>query len=541
MDNFFILVLKFILFYSFFFFFGRALISIFFKKENSQDLDKVKVFGIEIYIFYPVLGVIFLGNILFLFNFLLPIKSNYFYIFYFLLLINFKYKLNINNLKRTLYFSSIFIPLIMSSYEVGFHYDAGLYHLNNQLWLRESNIILGFANIYSVFGVSSIFEYISALLWIEKSFILLHFLNLLFIGFLYKVVIYTTLYTKNEKLKIGFLMLLLFSFMDNFGFSGGRNGFISIQSIGKQDMPIAIIFLILSIFILNSLFNKTFKKNELLIVSFFTLFLFQLKISSFPILFLYFSYLYFFIKNQNIKVILKVISPVLFIATFWILKTVVHTGCIIFPLSVTCFDNFYWVDIGYIKAVEDISVSYSNSYYFDEPFISWVKTYFENPFNRSIAFNFLISLGLLIILNLRKLKNELTIVNNIIVILFILFSTFFYLRFGPDTRYIVGFQMFLIVIIGFYSKIKINVNSKVIFVAILFSAALLPRLQTYLNFNIYIAPNLNIPIPVMSEFDGRYIPKDGDQCWINLQCSANRSSFDINKNNFFKVAYLVNN
>ena len=132
--------------------------------------------------------------------------------------------------------------MIISSYEVGFHYDAGLYHLNNQLWLRESNIIFGFINIYSVFGVSSIFEYISALLWIDKSFILLHFLNLLFIGFLYKVVIYTTLYTKNEKLKIGFLMLLLFSFMDNFGFSGGRNGFISLQSIGKQDMPIAIIF-----------------------------------------------------------------------------------------------------------------------------------------------------------------------------------------------------------------------------------------------------------------------------------------------------------
>ena len=92
-------------------------------------------------------------------------------------------------------------------------------------------------------------------------------------------------------------------------------------------------------------------------------------------------------------------------ATFWILKTVIHTGCIIFPLSVTCFDNFYWVDIDYIRADEDVSVSYSNSYYFDEPFISWVETYFENPFNRSIVFNFLISLGLLIILNL-KIKNE---------------------------------------------------------------------------------------------------------------------------------------
>ena len=75
--------------------------------------------------------------------------------------------------------------------------------------------------------------------------------------------------------------------------------------------------------------------------------------------------------------------------------------------------------------------------------------------------------------------------------------------------------MFLIVIIGFYSKIKINVNSKIIFIAILFSAALLPRLQTFLDFNIYNSPKLTLPIPEMSEFDDRYIPQEGDQCWAN--------------------------
>lgn len=541
MDNFFILVLKFYIFYLFFFFYGRALISTFLEKDRIHDIDKVKIFGIEIHIFYPIFGVIFLGNISFLFNFLFPLKSNFFYIFLLLLLINLKYKINPSNLKRLLIFSSIFLPLIISSYEIGFHYDSGLYHLNNQLWLRESNIVFGLINIYSVFGVSSIFEYISALFWIDKSFILLHFLNLLFIGFLYKVMMFTILYAKNEKLKIGFLMLLLFSFMDNFGISGGRNGFISIQSIGKQDMPIGVIFLLLSVFILSSLVNKSFKKIELIVVSFLTLFLFQLKISSFPIFFLYFAYLYFFMKNKSVKITIKSISPVLLLGMFWIIKTVIHTGCIIFPLSMTCFDNFYWVNLEYIQVIEDVSVDYSMSYYFNEPFSSWTEVYFEKPLNRTIALNFLISFGLLITLNLRKIRNDITLKNNIIIFLFIILSSFFYIRFGPDIRYLVGFQMFLIVLIGFYSKIKINVNSKLLFLAIFFSAMLLPRLQTFLDFNINSAPNLNLPIPEMSEFDGRYIPKDGDQCWINLECSANRSSFDINNNNFFKVAYLLNN
>ena len=107
MDNFFILVLKF-LFYLFFFFYGRALISTFLEKDRIHDIDKVKIFGIEIHIFYPIFGVIFLGNISFLFNFLFPLKSNFFYIFLLLLLINLKYKINPSNLKRLLIFFNFF-------------------------------------------------------------------------------------------------------------------------------------------------------------------------------------------------------------------------------------------------------------------------------------------------------------------------------------------------------------------------------------------------------------------------------------------------
>ena len=51
-------------------------------------------------------------------------------------------------------YSSLSVFLLVSSYNVNFHYDAGLYHLNNQLWLRESNIVQGFSNIYGAFGVS---------------------------------------------------------------------------------------------------------------------------------------------------------------------------------------------------------------------------------------------------------------------------------------------------------------------------------------------------------------------------------------------------
>ena len=59
--------------------------------------------------------------------------------------------------------------------------------------------------------------------------------------------------TKNSNLKYSSLMLLIFSFIDNFGISGGRNGFIYIQEIGKQDTAVAILYCITSILLLDKI------------------------------------------------------------------------------------------------------------------------------------------------------------------------------------------------------------------------------------------------------------------------------------------------
>ena len=88
-------------------------------------------------------------------------------------------KINFKFLIKYLKYSSLLIFLLVSSYNVNFHYDAGLYHLNNQHWLG-SNIVFGF-QIYGALGVSSIYEYVSSFLWIDKSFILLHLLNIIFV------------------------------------------------------------------------------------------------------------------------------------------------------------------------------------------------------------------------------------------------------------------------------------------------------------------------------------------------------------------------
>ena len=67
---------------------------------------------------------------------------------------------------------NIFIPgiLSISVYGSRLHYDSGAYHLNNQLWIRESNLVIGLSNIIQNYGFSSISEYLSSVLWFNNNF-----------------------------------------------------------------------------------------------------------------------------------------------------------------------------------------------------------------------------------------------------------------------------------------------------------------------------------------------------------------------------------
>ena len=174
--------------------------------------------------------------------------------------INFKNLVTVNN-----FFYFVLIPsiLLISSSDINFHYDAAYYHLNNQNWLRESNLIIGFVNIFWPFGMSSIYEYLSSILWFEGSLIFLHYLSLIFVHFFYSFIYYQVFISENKFLRNGSILLLFFSILDNFGYMGGRNGFIYIQEVGKQDIPVAILLSVTSLLIVSKFKeeNRKFRCN----------------------------------------------------------------------------------------------------------------------------------------------------------------------------------------------------------------------------------------------------------------------------------------
>ena len=135
----------------FFYLFGRASVIVF-QTLSKEDKD-TEILFLSTKLMYPLIGVVVCSNVLVLLNFVLPLKSLFVkFILCSFLLVNFK-KIKIDfkatvSIKNAFYYLIIPTVLLISSFNVSFHYDAGYYHLNNQNWLRESNTIFGFVNIF---------------------------------------------------------------------------------------------------------------------------------------------------------------------------------------------------------------------------------------------------------------------------------------------------------------------------------------------------------------------------------------------------------
>ena len=532
-NNFLGFSIKFIFFYLILFFLGRGIHILLNNFKKIQE-TKNEVFGININIFYPILGLIYLGNFLIILNFFLPLNSLSTYILLLPVLVNIKSLPKIKIFKNLPFYLIFLIP----SYDVTYNYDAGLYHLGFQNLLRENNIVLGVSNIYGPYGVSSIYDYISSALWFDKDFVFFQFLNVIFIVFFYEFLYQGVVQKKYNILKNISICLIIFSILDNFGFGGGRNGFIYFQGIGKQDIAVAVLFLITAILIYLSLISIKLTVNEFFIISLLSIFIIQLKVSGFPILFFY-MFMIFQIFRQN-KFNYKFISTILtafFIGAIWIIKTVLQTGCIIYPLSQTCFERLKWTSIEYTNITRESAINFSNYYSFNYSFLDWFNNYIDYELNKIIIYNFLISF---LIIKILFFKRNFVSKNKFKLSMYFLFlvSLIFYLYFGPDSRYLIGIQLFFVSLIGIFGKPRFEIKEFVLISLIFLSSISLIRLSSYQNFDLTTSPKNTIPVPEVIFYDNRLTPKDGDQCWAVINCSPNKFEYQISYDGFFKIVEL---
>ena len=536
----------FFIFYYFLFFFGRAIVILLSNSSSKSIIDK-DIFGVKSYIFYPTISLFLLGNLSVLFNFIFPMKTinnKILIVCLIILLLNLKELPNIRN--KNFFVTNLFIPGILniSSYKIWLHYDAGLYHLNNQLWINESKVVFGLGNLNIWYSWSSIYEYISSYFWMGDNFLLLHFLNLIFFSLFYSFLYFHIIQNDNKFLKYSSLNIIFFGLIDNFGIKGGGNGYLYIQTIGKPDVAFAVLFYIVFILLVNSLIKNSFTKQELIYYLYFSLFAIQLKAFG---LYLVPLLIFYFYKLGNPFKLLKKLKLFYLISLSWLLKNFMITGCLFFPFEITCFPSVSWYAAGRGNFARKVLSEQHYALTFEDPFFTWFNTWINHGKNFQIYSNFLISFIILIILNyllLKRSKPNLGI--NVYWIRFYqIIIILSWILTAPNSRFgmIVCLIMVSIISINFKeTKLSIKIfNNKIIPLFLLFICILLtPRFYSYENFlkEPLVLSKIEAPSQtyVESENNWAVYPANGDnRCWINIDCMDIDRNVYIEKINNYKI------
>jgi hypothetical protein len=551
-----LVVLKFLIFFLYIFLLGRSLFLVTNNKRFQKEGDLLKVFNTPLFLFYPLFGFIIIGNIAFLLHFFIPI-NNYLVIYITIVLILFNFK-KIPNFQLSKVFSLLSLGTILylplSSYGIGLSYDAGLYHLNYQSWLQSSKVVLGLSNFHMRFGYSSIFDYISVNFWMNNNFLFIHFLNLISICFFILFILYNILDKDNNLfLKSSSIGILIMGLLDNFGFNGGKNGFIEIEGVTKYDGVFAVFFYLTVLLAFLLLINdqaSNFEINFLILFSVFTL---QLRPTGvlviFPVLIVIFKY-------KKIKEIIsdKIILILILLLAIWLFKNVLVSGCLLFPIEILCFDSLSWYSKNY-ALTETLNIRDSlRAYNYDMPLSDWFEYWTKkNSYNLASLKNFVFAYVIIFIYKIIFYKTKNTLYFKI-GITYSVFLFVFWISTAPDLRFAIGFFILMISLIfidvtgyRFSNKIRFHHNYLVIILFAL-STLLIPRINSVTLALYDPFENIKIEAPDNTLYVNKGIgfgvqANDlNEQCWINIDC-APPYSLPTKLDNLlgYKVFTFINN
>jgi len=300
---------------------GNALI-----KNRTVSISEICKIGI--------FGSIVLSSLSLFLNFFLPLDQNISSIvFFFFLTFSTIYFLQKKTLKKTLIISIISgaITTLMLTLDNIYRPDAGLYHLPYTKIINENKIIFGVANIHFRFGHISIVQYLNAI-YNNKLFkdngILLPVASIFSLLIIYFIAeIYNEF--KNKKIYSLYIFLVLAYIF---------YGYNRYSEFGNDALGHLLLIFISSIFIKNikPKENKITIK-ELILLS---VFIFMNKPTLIGVFAIPFYYIFSF-RKKNILFNKTNIYTIIFLL-LWLIKNIITSGCLIYPVARTCFSDLSW-------------------------------------------------------------------------------------------------------------------------------------------------------------------------------------------------------
>ena len=528
-------IFRYLFLFYFFYFYGKSLFNGYQKLSGEQTSH---ILNVKVSYYYPLVGIAFFSNVLFIINFFSPLQSTWVSVLIVLipLILNFnrsfKFKISIIWAKPIL-----FIPLIFSFYNNNPSPDAYMYHFVHQQYLLKERIIFGLSNLFPNLGFSSIIEYTSVLFWKGNVYSNLNFVNILFIaGFYYYIIGLWN--SENIYLKNTSLMVLLISLLDNFGFEGGRNGFFFIQEIGKFDSSFGIVFFISFVSLLTYIQQEQISKIDYYFLFLFILFLGQIKATGFILFFP--LILTVFIKERMglISIISK--NALFLVTTFsWLLRSIINTSCLIFPVEFTCIENFRW-SFPYQAQLLSQSVI-SNNRNPEIPYAAygnfeWIASYWL-PENKSYIINFTFTIFFLYFLSFSKTRKT-NDINFLVVLSFAILNISIWFFFFPNYRFSAGFFMSLYLILLYKNLFRSNIFLRVFqksfylfFILIVLSVGSIVRLDSYksalTDVNMNFDQRYTVPQQLyIRKIDSFGVSPANGKCIINLECTLAEYKID---------------
>lgn len=363
---------------------------IFFVENFFLIRNKINLNYIECGLF----GIIFLSFISLLLNFFTKLNSSTNNIIALVALLFIIFSKNINYKIIKISFIAGFVSSILIILNNVNRPDAGLYHLPYINIINNEKIILGLSNLHSRFGHISIVQYTSAIFKnslfgtngiliptaLISSFFILFLLDLLIK--IKKKILLTEYYL--------IFLLLIFSLYHFSNYSGYGN-----------DVP-AYIYFFFTIVIFYKI--KDFKKanyienGKILVTSIFVLLnkIFLILILLIPIM------NFFLIKRKKDFIKYRALLFSLIFILLWFIKNTLATGCLLYPIELTCIKKINWLNINDVKNLNIHGEAWSKAWNDQkEPRIAmeeynsefkWVKTWKEKHFKKILEkfFPFLI-------------------------------------------------------------------------------------------------------------------------------------------------------
>ena len=443
--------------------------------------------------------------------------------------------------------------------------DALLYHLPYSKLINENEILIGSVNLHHRFGHISIFQYVSSFfnnIFFKHNGLLIpiSLLTSFFLVNLYKQ--YKLLFIKSS-LRIASYIIFLILVISIYSFSRYSN-------FGNDSQVHIYYFLLFAYLFQNNFdyYDDIFLKK----ISLIALFTFLLK----P--FYIFSLLIplaILIINQNYKIFFLSLSFffALFISFIWFLKNVLITGCLIYPITLTCFKGLSWTTLIDIKKQNLLGEAMSKAWQYRtdksilmkdyvnnfEWFHTWFNVHANIVFEKSIPVLIFLFMNIVFFNIFKILKNNKVNKINSIALIFLsssfLGSLVWFLKF-PTYRYGYSYLYSLLLIIIYifiFTKLDVLKLLKIkkyfnITLIIVFSGLLLKNFNRINNkINDPIMPHLfdnikhkNISIKIFNS-EGiftHFIKKDGSLCgYSQSPCANGNPKINMKTIKGYKVYY----